>query len=430
MKTRHILLTLALACGCGLTATAQEDNILRLSLEEAQQYAVEHNYSMQNAALDVQNAEASRWQTIASMLPQATASFDYTNMCGYEMNFSGISIPMNPYGTFGITASIALTGAQIVGAVINDIAVDMADITKRQTEQTTRANVRSIYSSILVMEETVGLLDSSLANMQRLYETTQASVNAGAAEQVSADQLQVQVATLRNSVSSTRLTLKALYNSLILALGADVNARIVLTTPVAQIIDIDRAAALTNTQFTIEDNYNYQLLQQNEKIAKDQITLAWMDCTPTISAYYQYNNKTYFGKSEGMNMTPPNMIGASVSLPLVTIGSRAAKIKSAKISYQETVNSKQQAEDALRVQFNQLCYDLITAVETYRIQRENLDVTRRVFDNTAEKFKHGYASNLEVTNASTDIITAQSNYIQAVLSVVNAQVSLENLLGL
>ena len=32
-------------------------------------------------------------------------------------------------------------------------------------------------------------------------------------------------------------------------------------------------------------------------------------------------------------------------------------------------------------------------------------------------------------NASTDIITAQSNYIQAVLTVVQAQVALENLLG-
>jgi outer membrane protein TolC len=47
----------------------------------------------------------------------------------------------------------------------------------------------------------------------------------------------------------------------------------------------------------------------------------------------------------------------------------------------------------------------------------------------SEKFKYGHASNLEVTTASTDIITAQSNYIQAVMSVLNAQVSLENLLG-
>ena len=93
------------------------------------------------------------------------------------------------------------------------------------------------------------------------------------------------------------------------------------------------------------------------------------------------------------------------------------------------LNSRRQAEDALRVQYSQLCYDLVNAMESYQIQKENLDVTKRVFDNTAEKFKFGHASNLEVTNASTDIITAQSNYIQAVMSVLSAQVALENLMG-
>ena len=155
-----------------------------------------------------------------------------------------------------------------------------------------------------------------------------------------------------------------------------------------------------------------------------------MDFTPTISAYYQYSDKTYFGKDAGFNMTPPNMIGASVSLPLFQSGTRAAKIKGAKIDYQKNLNSKMQAEDGLKVQYNQLCYDLVSAIESYNIQRENLDVTRRVFRNVSEKYTYGRASNLEVTNASTDILNAQSNYIQAVMSVVKAQVALENLLGM
>jgi len=430
MNTKKLLLGLAVACFGMTRLSAQEAQPLRLSLEEAQQYAVEHNYTLQNSALDVKKAEASRWQTISSMLPQVKAAFDYSNMCGYSIPMQGMSIAMNPSGTFSLTTSMALTGAQVVGAMISNISLTMADITRQQSIQETKANVRSIYSSILVMEETVGLLDSSVANMEKLYQTTQASVDAGAAEQVSADKLMVQVATLRNSLSSTKLTLKALYNSLILVLGTDVNTPVELTTNVGDLLDLDEAASLTTTGFNIENNYSYRLLVQSEKLSKDQVTLAWMDCTPTLSVYYQYSNKTYFGKDQGFNMTPPNMIGASVSLPLFQSGTRWAKIKAANISLQETRNSKAQAENGLRVQYSQLCYDLITALETYKIQRQNLDVTRRVFNNTTEKFAHGYASNLEVTNASTDIITAQSNYIQAVLTAVNAYVALEQLLGL
>jgi outer membrane protein TolC len=447
----------------GFCSQAQETaKNIKLSIKEAQDYAVKHNQTMRNADLEVQKAEYSKWQTIASMLPQVKAGFDYQNMCGYEMvmggggglssmipdtiliggmpvpislpssgdeESGGTVIPMNPSGTFSITASVAFTGAQIVGIVLNKIAKDMVDISQKQTEQSIRSQVRSVYVSILVMEDIVGLLDSSLANMERLEKTTLESVRAGAAEQIQADKLHVQVASLRNSINANRRSLKMLYNSLILQLGADVNSTLTLTTPIDDVLDINNLGKLALGGFNIEDNYNYQMLQQNEKIAKRNVTMAYMDFTPTLTAYYQYSAKTYFGKDAGFNMTPPNMIGASISVPLFSSGARYAKVKAAEIDYNEALNSKQQAEDGLRVQYNQLCYDLANAIETYQIQKDNLEVTKRVFDNTTEKFKYGHASNLEVTNSSTDIITAQSNYIQAVMSVVSAEVALENLLG-
>ena len=457
-------LTLALVF-TGLAAAATAQQTLRLSLEEAQKYAVEHNATMLNADLDVKKAELSKWKTFSTMLPQVKAGFDYQNMCGYHMNFGGggsmmsmmpdsitiggvtmpISFPssgaseeseneggiaMNPSGTFSITASIAVTGAQIVGTMLQGIARQMTDLTRQMTEQQTRSNVKNVYVSILVMQQTVGLLDSSLANLTSLAATSQAAVDVGAAEQVDADKLQVQVASLKNSINSTKRSLQVLRNSMLLQLGADVNSTLELTTSVDEILNVDNAAQLLGQGFDITKNYNYQLLEQSEEVAKRNVTMAWMDFTPTLSAYYQYSNKTYFGKDEGFNMTPPNMIGASVSVPLFSSGSRAAGVKSAKIDYQEAVNNRRQAEDGLRMQYNQLCYDLASALESYDIQSRNLDVTQRVFANVTEKYKFGRASSLEVTNASTDIISAQSNYIQAVMSVITAQLALENLLNI
>ena len=416
-----LLLTLSVALGA-------QGQTLRLSLAEAQQYAVEHNAAMLNADLDIKKAELAKWKTLSSMLPQVKAGFDYQNMCGYTMNMGAFSIPMNPSGTFSLTASVAFTGAMWVGAMLQDISMQMTDITRRQTEQTTRANVKNVYVSILVMEQTVGLLDSSLANMERLAATSQASVDVGAAEQVDADKLQIQVATLRSSINSTNRSLQALRNSLLLQLGADVDASLELTTSMDQILSVDGAAMLLGQGFDITKNYNYQLLEQSELLAKKNVTMAWMNFSPTLSAYYQYSKKHYFG-DEGMNMTPPNMVGASLSVPLFTSGANTAAIKSAKIDLQEAVNSRHQAEDGLRVQYNQLCYDLASALETYDIQSRNIEVSRRVFDSVTEKYRYGRASSLEVTNASTDIISAQSNYIQAVMNVIAAQIALEDLLN-
>ena len=457
------LFSLALGAMLTVSAVGQEKETLRLSLDEAQQYALEHNASMQNADLDVKKAELERWKTLSSMLPQVRTGFDYQNMCGYTMNFGGgrsmmsmipdtilvggvpvpITIPgaeeasstesggiaMNPNGTFSVTASIALTGAQIVGTLLQDISMQMTDINRQQTAQQTRSNVKNIYVSILVMQQTVGLLDSSLANLERLAATAQASVDVGAAEQVDADKLQVQVASMKSSINSSKRSLQALRNSMLLQLGADVDADFELTTPVDQILSVDNATQLLGRGFDLTKNYNYQLLEQSENLARRNVTMAYMDFTPTLSAYYQYSAKTYFGRDEGFNMTPPNMVGASLTLPLFTSGTRTANVKSAKIALQESVNSRRQAENGLRVQYNQLCYDLASALETYDIQSRNLDVTRRVFDNLTEKYRYGRASSLEVTNASTDIISAQSSYIQAVMSVISAQTALEDLIN-
>ena len=417
-----------LLCGAGVLE-AQEGNVLRLSFDEALRYAVDHNLSLRNAALDVRKAEAARWEAVSTMLPQVKAGFDYSNMCGYEMNFGNMSIPMNPYGTFGLTASIALTAQQVVGVVMNKVSKEMSDISYRQSLQQTHANVKNVYVSILVMEDVVSLLDSSLANMEQLERSTLESVKVGASEQIAADKLSVQVASMRNSIQANRRSLQMLYNTLILQLGAEVDSRLELTTRLDEVMDMDRLQQLVREDFNIADNYNYQLLEQGKRLSKDQLLLTWMGFLPTLSAYYQYSDKTYFCKSEGMNMTPPHMLGFSISIPLWQSGTRAAKIREAKISHEQNLNSRKQAEDALRVQYSQLCYDLLSAMDSYQIQKENLDVTKRVFDNITEKFTYGHASNLEVTNASTDIITAQSNYIQAVMSVLNAQVALENLLG-
>ena len=59
---------------------------LSLSLEEAQEYAIEHNRSLKNASIDIQKAQAAKWQSIAAMLPQVSAKVDYSNYFGYQMD--------------------------------------------------------------------------------------------------------------------------------------------------------------------------------------------------------------------------------------------------------------------------------------------------------------------------------------------------------
>lgn len=421
-----------IVCCAGIISavTAQEaPNNYSFSVKEAEQYAVDHNRSMANASLDVQKAEANQWQSIASMLPQVNASFDYTNYCGYKLSMTGMEIPMNPSGTIGITASLSLSGAQIVSSIISKVALNMAKITINKNDQDIRSQVKILYASILAMEQTMTLLDSSMVNLKNLYAITENAYLAGALEQTDVDQISVQVASMQNSINASHRSLEMLYNSMRLQLGLNVDASITLTDNIETLISTQSCEDLLNMNFNMDNNYDYQLLKMNTDLSKKQLRLTTMSVLPSVRAYYQYSAKSYFGQSAGFNMTPPNLIGVSLSVPIFSSAMYAMKIKASRMDYQKSLNSFQDAEDGLRIQERQLKYNLRSAVEDYNTQRDNIDVSRRVFESIGRKFEHGASSAMELTQASTTLISAQTNYIQSIITLLSAQSELEKLLN-
>lgn len=430
MKRLIISLITLLSCASIMAQEAvSKDSSLVVSLDEAKQYAVEHNRTVQNAGLSVKQAEAARWQAIASMLPQVSGSLGYTNMCGYEMSLAGMPVPMNPTGELGIKATMTISGQQIVGSLISDLAKDMQDVAKAKTIQVIEANVTNVYVNILATQETVDLLRKNMVNLESLYKMTENAVKVGAAEQIDADQLSVQVATMESAINNTDRAIEVLKSSLQLLLGVDASTEVVLSNKLDDILNVDEAMKLLSSELVLEENYDYALSKQQAELAKKQVTMKAMEYVPSITGFYQYSGKTYFGEAEGMNMTPPNTVGVTVSVPIWSSGVRAAGVTEKKLAYQAAQNTLADTEDQLRVSDRQYRYDLVSAYDNYQIQKRNIEVTQRVFDNMSKKFEYGYASSLDVTNTSTNLITAQQNYIQALTSMVNAHINLKNLLN-
>ncbi len=431
-KTMVFVMLLALGLKVGAQTSGEVVPKLELTLEQAKNYALDNNVKLQNAGLDVKMAEAKRWQAIATMLPQGNVKFDYQNMLGYEMVFGsmgGAAIAMPASGTLSATASMAISGSQIVGALLNNVAVEMSDISKKKTKQEVIYATTSIYMSILAMEQTTDLLEQNYSNLDDLYNITLNSVKVGAAEQTAADQISVQVSSLESAINSTKRNVQMLYSSLALQLGCGVDSEIVLTQKLDEILNIDEVMDLMFTQFDITQNYDYQLLSKNTQLAKQQVTLAAMDFVPSLTAAYVYSYKKYFSNKPTMNMTPPHMFMVSLNIPILSSGQRIMKVKEKKFAKLSAENTQKDTEDALQVQDKQLRFNLSTAYENYNTQKKNIDVSQRIFQSTTNKFEQGYASNLELTNASTTLLTAQSNYVAALLEIVNAHIALKQLLN-
>ena len=406
--------------------------VMNLSLKDAQEYAVQQNRTLKNASLAVQEAYAQRWQTIAAMLPQVDGSYSYSNYLGYSATLSmgglDAKINMPNVGALGITATVGINGQGIVGALLNNVAIKMKKIALEKSENELRSSVMSAYVSVLALQSITGLLDSSLVNIQDLEQMTQNAVTVGAAEQTSADQIRVRVNTLKNNINAQKRNVELATNSLKVLLDVPVETELVLTENMDEVLSPARVLDLLSQNFAIENNLNYQLLQQQVELAKRNVHMAGWAYGPTVALAYNYQNQKYYGEG-GMRMTPPNVVQVTVKMPLWSSGKRAAGLVEKKIALEEPKNTLSETSDNLEIQYRQLCFDLTNAYETYMNEKDNIEVTRRVFASATNKFKYGASSNMELTNASNDLINAQSTYVQAMLSLINAQAELEEFLN-
>ena len=429
MAEDHVM---AATRGASKKAEDAAPKVLSVSLSEAQDYAVKQNRSLKNASMAVQETYAQRWQTIASMLPQVDGSYSYSDYLGYSATMStamgSFNINMPNVGALGVTASVGISGQAIVGVLLNNIAVDMKKIALEQSESQLRGNVMSAYVSLLALQSISDLLDSSLVNIQELEQITQHAVSAGAAEQTSADQIRVRVNNLKHSINAQKRNIELATNSLKVLLDVPVETELVLTEQMDDLLSPDRVVTLLGQHFAIDNNLNYQLLVKQVDLAKKNVHMAGWAYGPTLGLAYNYTNQQYYGEG-GMRMTPPNVIQLSVRMPLWSSGKRAAGVVEKKIALEEAKNNLSETTDNLEIQYHQLCFNLTNAYETYLNEKENIDVAQRVFASATNKYKYGASSNMELTNASNDLINAQSSYVQSIVTLVNAQVELEKFLN-
>ena len=185
---------------------------------------------------------------------------------------------------------------------------------------------------------------------------------------------------------------------------------------------------LLSENFSVENNLNYQMLKKQVEMAEKNLHMAGWAYGPTVSLAYQYSDVQKFGGGFG-GMSMPHVLNLTLKMPLWSSGKRAAGVVEKKIALEEAKNTFSETTENLAIQYSQLCYNLTNSYETYLNEKDNIEVSQRVFASATNKYRYGASSNLELTNASNDLITAQSNYVQAILTLIQAQVELEEFLN-
>lgn len=410
--------------------SAQEK--LSLDLNAAKEHALNYNRTIKNSGLAIDQSQEQLWAAIAAGLPQVNATADYSNAMGAEIsiqfdeNMPPSKIPIKPASNFNLqVGQLIFNGGYIVGIQTAKLAQKLSEKSLVKTEQDVLSQVTESYYLVLISEESLKILKSNVDNLNEVYRKTEPLVRVGMMEKVELDQLSVQVNSLTNAVRAAERQYEMAKNLLRVQLGVTADTEFDLTQTLADFLGENPVDGIETT-FVPEQNLDFQLLEVQEEITEKQITMQKAGYLPTVSGYYNYTEKIL---KPAFDMSPKHMIGLQVNIPVFSSGERRAKVRQAKIDLETMQNNKALMEEQLDIQFKQLQFNLTSAIESYRVQQKNVEVSREVYQNLRRKYEQGMISSLELTTADNNYLQAESEYLTAMLEVLQAQNALDTLTG-
>lgn len=415
---------------------------LRLSVKEAQEYALENNRSVLSARADVEASRMALWETISAGLPQIEASGSFTDnlklittlLPGEFMGKPGEKIPV----TFGskynssasVQASMVLFNAPLfIGIKTTEIAGKLSQQSLEKSEQDTRESISTTYYLILVSERSRDILDQIITNLKETLTATKAMFAAGMAEATDVDQMVLNVTTTENSRIMLERNIEMNYNLLRFQLGVPATAVITLTETLDTMMDDINVEALLSQTFEYSKNVNYKLVESQELMSSLSLKSQKASTLPSLAAFYNYGTSGMGDKVSDLRWFPNSMAGLQLTVPIFASGQRYAKISKAKIELKKATLSKDMVTEQLLIQEKQLRYNLVNANLQYTNQRDNVDLAQRVYESTDNKYRQGMASSLELTQANSLFLQAENNYISSLLGLLQSKLALDKLMN-
>lgn len=437
MKNRLLATVAVLLLPVAVIKAQESSGELKLSLKEAQDYALAYNKSIKSAKYDVQASRYGRWEAISAGLLQVNTSTSINDnliVMTRIIDMNGVKTAFK-FGTtfdlsYGVTASTAIFNAPyIVGVQTATLAQKLADLNVERAEQDTRESVIMSYYLILVSEESLKILDGNISVLNETLRSTRSMLSAGMAEATDVDQMVSNVSMMENTKSSMERTLEVNYNMLRFLLGVSPETRIILTESLESIVEKVDIAQLLNTGFDVKQNLNYKLFESQEQMSKLSLKMQKSTVLPALSGFYTYSQNGMGDKLNKISWFPNSIVGAQLSVPIFTTGTRYSKIKQAQINLEKARTGKEMVTEQLLLQEKQLRYNLVNAREQYNLQKANIDVSKRVYTSTENKFKQGMASSLDLTQANSLYLQAENNYITSLMNLLQTKLALDKLLN-
>ena len=424
-----------------------QENPQNFSLQEAINFALENNRTAKNALYDIEAAKKQKWETTAAGLPQIGAKVEFQSWLKQQVQL----IPAELFGgnpgefsevAFGtketMNASVTLNqlifdGSYLVGLQSAKVFLQISKNAKEKTDLEIRKAVIDAYGNVLLAEESVNILQRNVETLQKnLFEINKIYEN-GLEEEESVEQLQITLSGVKSNLKNiTRLKTLA-HQMFNISLGLDINKATVLTDNLTNLTTQNINLELLNNNELIENTIDYKIAE-NDKTSKELLLkLEKSKALPTLSGFinagYTGNANSFNYLNKDQNWIGSSLVGVNLNIPIFSSLGRSAATQRAKINLEKAKNDLTETEQKIKLQIASAKSDYQFAIEDYENKKQNLNLAERIEKKNQTKFFSGIGSSFELRQAQTQLYTAQQEFLQSMLDVINKKAVLETVLN-
>lgn len=416
------------------------------TLNEAVEFGLINNSIAKNAINDVKIANAKKWETIATGLPQINSFIEYNNNIKQPISL----VPAEFFGgnpgefselSFGtkqtIDGSVTLTqllfdGSYSVGLSSIKLYMDIAYKAKIKTDLEVKKSIISAYGNALVSEERVKILEKNLNNVKSNLDEIEKIYQSGLTEIENVEQLKITYVSIKNSLDYSYKLNKTSLNLLKLIIGYDIDKELILSNSLQDLTLKSILEKKSIENFEIDKNIDYLLALNNTKSQKTLLTLEKSKALPTLRAFikggYDGNNDSFrFFKSD-QKWYGYSIAGVSMSVPIFSSLRKSAKTQQARIEFEKSKIDLSESKKRIIIELDNAESEYQYAVSSYNSNVENVKLAEKIERKNQIKFIEGLISGLDLRQAQIQLYSIQNQLIQSMLEVINKKTNLEGIL--
>lgn len=416
------------------------------SLQQALDFAILNNRQAINAGRDIAIAQQKKWETTAMGLPQINGNLGYQNNFVIQKSLIPAEIFGGQAGTFAevafgtthnASASLGLTqllfdGSYIVALQASKTYIQFYQNYKKKTDADVKETIINSYGSVLLANESELILQKNKTILERtLFETEQTFKN-GLIEEENVEQLKITLLNVKSNINYVTRLKEISLKMLKINLGIDINDTLLVTDKLDNLTKNNVDLALTANNFEVNNNINYAIAQNFVDQRRLELKLQKSKALPTLAAGLNFGYNS-FGQSFNFFNTNQRWfnysnLGLNLSIPIFSSFARSARTQQAKIAFDKATTDLNDAEQKLKLQYQNAKSDYELSIENYQSSKENLQLAERIDVKQQIKFKEGLSSSFNLAEGQRQLYTSQQSYLQAMIAVLNKKAALEKII--